>query len=121
MISVRTSGIFCDIVWMPDVNLLQQSEQITEDSSELVPQEVHDQDGVPLLLFGSECCDTAQDGAGKTGQQTVEDVVPIDVALDDCNKDVEKDKESVKSQKAKLKSLKNQKKSGKSHQRSMLS
>ena len=68
--------MFCD---MPAVNLLQQSEQITEDSSECVPEEVHDQVGVPLLLFGSGCCDTAQEGAGTSGQQTVEDVVPTDV------------------------------------------
>ena len=38
-----------DNVCMPAVNQPQQSEQITEDSSELVPQKGDDPDGAPLL------------------------------------------------------------------------
>ena len=64
------------------------------------------------LSLGDEGCDTAQEGAGQPGQQTVEDVVPTVVALDDCIKAVEKDKDSVESHTDILKSLKNQKQSG---------
>jgi hypothetical protein len=104
-----------DPVCMPAANQLQQTEEITEDSSELGPQEVHDQDGVPLTLVEGEGCDNVQEGTGQPGQ-TVEKVVHSDVAVDDCNKDAEKDKESVESQAGNVKSLKNQKQSRKNHQ-----